>query len=151
MIGWRELASLSCHKSGFGLVTGREAGDDDGEQNEKILHILIRNIDRSLSQPEIVCHFRKYGRVKSCEVVKDEATGKSKGFGFAEMPNADEALRAIEELNGLKLGDSVLRVKRAAASTLAKKEPVVEEKRERGRGGVWKKKPGGEERGRERR
>lgn len=85
------------------------------------MQILIRNIDRSLTQPEIVCHFRKFGRVKSCEVVKDAKTGLSKGFGFAEMPNLDEAMKAIEGLNGMKLGSSVLRVKRAANSTVAKK------------------------------
>ncbi|MDP4847894.1 MAG: RNA-binding protein [Akkermansiaceae bacterium] len=96
--------------------------DDLGQQPFQILQILIRNIDRSLTQPEIVCHFRKYGRVSSCVVVKDEKTGQSKGFGFAEMPNFDEAMKAIEELNGLQLGSSKLRVKKAATSTVAKKE-----------------------------
>lgn len=90
------------------------------------MQILIRNIDRKLTQPEIVCLFRKHGKVTSCSIVKDEKTGLSKGFGFAEMPKMDEAMNAIEALNGLKLGDSVLRVKRAAASTVAKKAPKVE-------------------------
>jgi RNA recognition motif-containing protein len=88
-----------------------------------ILQILIRNIDRSLTQPEIVCLFRKYGRVSSCVIVKDEKTGLSKGFGFAEMPKMDEAMNAIEAMNGLKVGGSELRVKRAASSTVAKKAP----------------------------
>jgi RNA recognition motif-containing protein len=86
------------------------------------VQILIRNIDRKLAQPEIVCLFRKFGRVSSCEIVKDAKTGLSKGFGFAEMPNFDEAMNAIEGMNGKKVGDSVLRVKRAAASTVAKKQ-----------------------------
>jgi len=90
------------------------------------VQILIRNIDRKLTQPEIVCLFRKYGKVTSCVILKDEKTGLSKGFGFAEMPKADEAMKAIEELNGKKLGDSALRVKRAAPSTVAKKAPKVE-------------------------
>jgi len=86
------------------------------------LQILIRNIDRKLTQPEIVCLFRKYGKVRSCEIVKDAKSGMSKGFGFADMPNLDEASKAIEGMNGLKLGDSVLRVKRAASSTVTKKQ-----------------------------
>jgi RNA recognition motif-containing protein len=90
------------------------------------LQILIRNIDRNLTQPEIVCLFRKFGKVNSCVVVKDEKTGLSKGFGFAEMPKLDEAIKAIEELNGHKLGDSILRVKRAANSTVSKQAPKVE-------------------------
>lgn len=89
----------------------------------KAVQILIRNIDRKLTQPEIVCLFRKFGRVHSCEIVKDEKTGLSKGFGFADMPNLDEAMKAVEGLNGKKVGDSTLRVKRAAASTVAKKRP----------------------------
>ena len=91
------------------------------------MQILIRNIDRNLTQPEIVCLFRKYGRVNSCVIVKDEKTGLSKGFGFAEMPKLDEATKAIEELNGHKLGASILRVKRAANSTVSKKAPKVEQ------------------------
>jgi len=91
-------------------------------ETTNIVQILIRNIDRNLAQPDIVKHFRKFGRVSSCVLVKDEKTGKSKGFGFAEMPNFDEAMNAIEGLNGMKLGDSVLRVKKAAASTIAKKK-----------------------------
>lgn len=91
------------------------------------MQILIRNIDRKLTQPEIVCLFRKYGRVTSCVIVKDEKTGESKGFGFAEMPKLDEAMKAIEEMNGKKLGDSILRVKRAASSTVSKKAPKVEQ------------------------
>jgi RNA recognition motif-containing protein len=90
------------------------------------VQILIRNIDRKLTQPEIVCLFRKHGKVNSCVIVKDDKTGASKGFGFAEMPKMDEAMNAIEALNGMKLGDSVLRVKRAASSTVAKKAPKVD-------------------------
>ena len=60
-------------------------------------------------------------------IVKDEKTGLSKGFGFAEMPKLDEATKAIEELNGHKLGTSILRVKRAANSTVSKKAPKLEQ------------------------
>lgn len=93
------------------------------------MQILIRNIDRNLAQPEIVCLFRKFGKVRSCEIVKDAKTGLSKGFGFADMPNLDEAIKAIEEMNGKKVGDSVLRVKRAANSTVAKKNAKSESPR----------------------
>lgn len=110
------LASFGSRKKGEMLVKGYRPNQDAAET----MQILIRNIDRSLTQPEIVCHFRKFGKVKSCEIVKDEKTGQSKGFGFAEMPNLDEAMKAIEGLNGMKLGSSALRVKRAANSTVSK-------------------------------
>jgi RNA recognition motif-containing protein len=84
------------------------------------VQILIRNIDRSLSQEQITDLFRKHGKVTSCTLVMDPKTGQSKGFGFAEMPNMDESNKAISQLNGLKVGSSALRVKRAANSTITK-------------------------------
>ncbi len=84
------------------------------------MQILIRNIDRSLSQEQITELFRKHGKVTSCTLVMDPRTGQSKGFGFAEMPNMDEASKAISQLNGLKVRSSALRVKRAANSTMTK-------------------------------
>ena len=84
------------------------------------MQILIRNLDRKLTEGEIIEFFRKYGKVKSFDLVMDGKTGLSKGFGFAEMPNLDEAMKAIEGLNGMKLGSSALRVKRAANSTVSK-------------------------------
>jgi RNA recognition motif-containing protein len=84
------------------------------------VQILIRNIDRSLSQEQITELLRKHGKVSSCVLVMDAKTGQSKGFGFAEMPNMDEAAKAISQLNGYRAGNSALRVKRAANSTITK-------------------------------
>lgn len=84
------------------------------------MQILIRNIDRSLSQEQITDLFRKHGKVISCTLVMDSKTGESKGFGFVEMLNMDDALKAIKQLNGLRAGSSVMRVKRAANSTITK-------------------------------
>jgi RNA recognition motif-containing protein len=44
--------------------------------------------------------FEAYGAVDSAKVISDKFTGRSKGFGFVEMPNDDEAKKAIEELDG---------------------------------------------------
>ena len=59
------------------------------------MKILVRNLDRNVTDAEILDLFKAYGKVESCVVVKDEATGKSKGFGFVEMPNPREAVKAI--------------------------------------------------------
>jgi len=84
------------------------------------LQILIRNIDRSITEAQLLELFRKHGKVSSLSLVLDPKTGSSKGFGFAEMPNMDEAAKAIQQLNGSKCGSSVMRVKRAANSTITK-------------------------------
>ncbi|MDR0419798.1 MAG: RNA-binding protein, partial [Prevotellaceae bacterium] len=43
--------------------------------------------------------FAEYGVVDSAKVIMDQYSGRSRGFGFVEMPNSDEAKRAISELN----------------------------------------------------
>ena len=87
------------------------------------MQILIRNIDRKIEESEIIKLFGQFGKVSSVDLVMDAKTGVSKGFGFAEMPNLDEASKAIKKLNGKKLGGSALRVKRAADSTISKNRP----------------------------
>lgn len=75
------------------------------------MKILVRNLDRNVTDAEILDLFKAYGKVESCVVVKDEATGKSKGFGFVEMPNPREAIKAVKGLNTLKLKGLGIRVK----------------------------------------
>ena len=75
------------------------------------MKILVRNLDRNVTDAEILDLFKAYGKVESCVVVKDEATGKSKGFGFVEMPNPREAIKAIKGLNTLKVKSAGIRVK----------------------------------------
>jgi RNA recognition motif-containing protein len=75
------------------------------------MKILVRNLDRLVTDAEILDLFTAYGKVDSCVVVKDAETGKSKGFGFVEMPNPREAIKAVKGLNTLKLKGLGIRVK----------------------------------------
>lgn len=77
------------------------------------MKILVRNLDRGVTDAEVLDLFKAYGAVESCVVVKDAATGKSKGFGFVEMPNPREAIKAIKGLNTLKVKSQGIRVKAA--------------------------------------
>jgi RNA recognition motif-containing protein len=80
--------------------------------------ILIRNIDRAITEAEVRTLLETHGKVRTFDLVMDKATGKSKGFGFADMPSLDQAVRMIEALDGFKLGTTKLRVKKAASSSL---------------------------------
>ena len=57
--------------------------------------------------------FELYGEVNSAKVVLDKETGKSRGFGFVEMPNSEEGKYAIETLKDISLGKRPLIVKEA--------------------------------------
>jgi RNA recognition motif-containing protein len=80
------------------------------------MKILIRNLSRETTEGELLELFQAYGRVQYCTVVMDKATGKSKGFGFVEMPLVGEAKLAIKALNAQEIGGSRIRVKRAEAA-----------------------------------
>ena len=75
--------------------------------------------------------FEEFGEVTSASVITDKFTGKSKGFGFVEMPNDEEALRAIKELNDSELDGRTIVVKKA------------EPREERGGGGGGRRGGGG--------
>ncbi len=77
------------------------------------MKLLVRNLDRSVSEAELKSLFQEYGSVQSCNLVMDKVTGESKGFGFVEMPKVGEAKAAIKNLNYKMVGESKVRVKKA--------------------------------------
>ncbi len=77
------------------------------------MKLLVRNLSRNLSEAELLSLFEAEGTVQSCSLVLDAVTGRSKGFGFVEMPKPGEAKRAIKALNGKEIDSIRLRVKKA--------------------------------------
>jgi RNA recognition motif-containing protein len=75
------------------------------------MKIIARNLSRETTEAELTALFAEFGLVESCTLVLDKETGKSKGFGFVEMPKHIEAKLAIKRLNAKKIGGSVIRVK----------------------------------------
>ena len=64
------------------------------------MNIYLGNLSYSASENSIRDLFEGYGAVTTVKIVTDKFTGSSRGFGFVEMTNDDEAQRAIAELNG---------------------------------------------------
>ena len=100
---------------GWGRLCFRPGGAGDFIDGE-IMKILVRNLSRETTEDELLALFKAHGDVQYCKVVMDKATGKSKGFGFVEMPRAGEAKVAIKALNAQEVGGSKIRVKRAEIS-----------------------------------
>ena len=67
------------------------------------MNIYVGNLDFKVSEKDLEDLFSKYGTVSSSKIITDKYDGRSKGFGFVEMENAEEAKKAINELNGAPL------------------------------------------------
>jgi RNA recognition motif-containing protein len=66
-----------------------------------------------MSEGELRDAFGAFGEVSSVKILVDRETGRSRGFGFVEMPNQSEAETAITQLNGKDLGGRALRINEA--------------------------------------
>ena len=77
------------------------------------MNIYIGNLSPRTSEEELRGVFEEFGEVDSVKIIKDNFTGKSKGFGFVEMPNQSQAQAAIAGLNGKELGGASLTVNEA--------------------------------------
>jgi len=76
-------------------------------------NIFVGNLPWSTSSDDLLNMFSEFGEVIRAQVVTDRETGRSRGFGFVEMKNDDEASRAIEEMNGRDVNGRPLTVNEA--------------------------------------
>ena len=77
------------------------------------MNIYVGNLPYSISDDDLRAAFAAFGEVSSATVIMDKMTGRSKGFGFVEMPGQDEAEAAIKALDGKDLGGRNIRVNEA--------------------------------------
>lgn len=75
--------------------------------------LYVGNLSYSVDSSELEQLFGQYGQVTSAQIISDRETGRSKGFGFIEMANDDEAESAINALNGQQHGGRALTVNEA--------------------------------------
>ena len=68
------------------------------------MNIYVGNLPYSATENSLKELFEGYGQVTTAKIVTDKFTGSSRGFGFIEMPDASEAQKAIDELNGKDFG-----------------------------------------------
>ena len=91
------------------------------------MDIYCGNLAYATTDDGLKAAFAAYGEVTSARVVTDRMTGRSKGFGFVEMPNAEQAEAAIAALNGSEMDGRPIRVNQS--------QPKPQEDRRGGRGG----------------
>ena len=77
------------------------------------MEIYVGNLPWSVTDQELADAFRRYGNVEKASIISDRHSGRSKGFGFVTMNDADEANKAIEAMNGSEMGGRGLKVNEA--------------------------------------
>ncbi|NMC42496.1 MAG: RNA-binding protein [candidate division Zixibacteria bacterium] len=90
------------------------------------MKIYVGNLSYQTTEDDVRKAFESHGQVSSVAIITDKFSGESKGFGFVEMDNKDEAMAAMAALNGTEMNGRNLNVSEARPKT---------DNRERGGGG----------------
>jgi len=77
------------------------------------MNIYVGNLSYQTTEDDLRDSFENFGEVTSVRIIQDRATGRSKGFGFVEMPDEESAETAIAALNGKEFSGRNIRVNQA--------------------------------------
>jgi len=75
--------------------------------------LYVGNLSFNTTEGALQRHFAQVGQVNSCNIIMDKFTNKSRGFGFVEMANQEDANKAIAEFHGKDFQGRVLTVNEA--------------------------------------
>lgn len=81
------------------------------------MNIYVGNLPHEATDSDVQKAFEAFGKVSTVNIIKDKFSGQSRGFGFVEMPNKDEAQAAIAGLNGTEMMGRALNVNEARPKT----------------------------------
>jgi RNA recognition motif-containing protein len=77
------------------------------------MNIYVGNLSFTVTEDDLRAAFQAFGTVEKAAIITDKMSGQPRGFGFVEMPNKDEAVKAISGLNGKDLKGRNLKVNEA--------------------------------------
>ncbi len=95
------------------LLVGDGSCSREARDVTRLKKIYVGNLSFSLSDQDLMTIFSEHGSVASAAVVMDRETGRSRGFGFVEMENDEDANKAIQALNGKEVEGRTLNVNEA--------------------------------------
>lgn len=81
------------------------------------MNIYVSNLNFKLQDEDLKNVFAGFGEVSSAKVIRDNQSGRSRGFGFVEMPNDEQGRAAIEKLNGTEVDGRTIVVNEARPRT----------------------------------
>ncbi|XP_046682274.1 ELAV-like protein 3 isoform X6 [Homalodisca vitripennis] len=90
-----------------------------GNQEESKTNLIVNYLPQTMTQEEIRSLFSSIGDVESCKLIRDKVTGQSLGYGFVNYHRPEDAEKAINTLNGLRLQNKTIKVSFARPSSEA--------------------------------
>ncbi|XP_040579174.1 ELAV-like protein 3 isoform X3 [Lepeophtheirus salmonis] len=91
-----------------------------GEDEDPKTNLIVNYLPQNMTQEEIRSLFSSIGEVESCKLIRDKITGsQSLGYGFVNYHSSDDARKAIQTLNGLRLQNKTIKVSYARPSSEA--------------------------------
>ncbi len=81
------------------------------------MNIYVSNLSYDTTEESLQELFAEYGEISSANIIKDRDSGRSRGFGFVEMPNDANAQKAIDELNNSDFEGKTITVNMARPKT----------------------------------
>jgi RNA recognition motif-containing protein len=77
------------------------------------MNMHVGNLAYNVTEDDLRTLFSSFGEVSVVNIIKEKASGQSKGFGFVDMPNNSEADKAMKGLSGTRLKDQLIKVSQA--------------------------------------
>ncbi|XP_017766069.1 PREDICTED: ELAV-like protein 3 isoform X4 [Eufriesea mexicana] len=107
--------------NGMDTVVQQNGGSTLGQasQEESKTNLIVNYLPQSMTQDEIRSLFSSIGEVESCKLIRDKLTGQSLGYGFVNYHRSEDAEKAINTLNGLRLQNKTIKVSYARPSSEA--------------------------------
>ncbi|XP_046406032.1 ELAV-like protein 1 isoform X6 [Ischnura elegans] len=105
-------SSSNSHNSSSQTNTG-------AQQEESKTNLIVNYLPQTMTQEEIRSLFSSIGEVESCKLIRDKVTGQSLGYGFVNYHRPEDAEKAINTLNGLRLQNKTIKVSYARPSSEA--------------------------------
>lgn len=93
------------------------------------MNIYVGNLSNTTTEDRLKAIFTEFGEIETVKVIKDRFSGRTKGYGFVEMPSNSEADVAIKTLNGNQIDGNYIKVKPADSGGKRKKKRSFRKKR----------------------
>lgn len=96
---------------------GRSGSIGSGTDETSKTNLIVNYLPQTMSQEEVKALFSSIGEVESCKLIRDKVTGQSLGYGFVNYHRAEDADKAINTFNGLRLQNKTIKVSFARPSS----------------------------------